>query len=1049
VFPWLESEPGRAGRWHGRCGAEFASIRWQMLPSIPARSQLMFTTRHGCPAFAIAATLVLLAAAPAQAQLRIVTYNTNNYASGQTAPRAAVATVLQALGDQAQAGFARPVDIFLFQEHSTLTTTTQDYVDLLNGIYGPGAYARGLLAGTTGGGGRPTVVYKPSAVSLVAETEVNALSGTGAARATLRYQFRPVGYDSAADFYVYNSHFKASDTTDDRARRGVEASQIRANADALGNGVHAIYAGDLNLYTSSEAAFVNFAAAGNGQAFDPVSRVGAWSDASSFRDVHTQSPVTSSQFDGQVTGGLDDRFDFQLVTGEVLDGTGFDYLQGSYWAFGNTGTHNLNGALSTGSTSSLQARLPGYTVEQTTGVINALMAASDHLPVVADYKLPARLGVAAPTLPTDVLRGATVSGSFAVSNAAPVAVAIGSNSLAYSISASGGLTATGSGSLAPLSAAASHGYALDTSTVGQRQATLTVSTTSAMAAAGPFTQNYTVNVLDTASVQKAAAAGPPVAFSGTYTFGSDGNVSSFAYNGTAIDDVTVGNLAKVGVSTSSSSGNFRASNFPTGATDGSNVFAGSLDPGKYFEFTLSAAAGHTLAMDSLSFGVGRSGAGPRQWQWRSSADGFATAIDTYTTVNAGLTRAGGVLTNPDSNSNWTGNVLDLSGAAYQGATNLTFRFYGFNAESTGGTGGLQGPLSFSGSTVETGGGGAVATLGPGDAVSLSNAAASPGTQRAAATIASRTLAGDAGWSVSGLGVGTSVAAGGVGSGAVAFADAGKLNGTYTATFTLGLQHDQSLPGATSSDVGELSWNLETTVVGRTGSGTAAVGGGGSYAGLGITSAAARGSQAALLAGTAADAASVSMSFAAAPEGDFLSDVLTLQGTAGDAIVLSLTYDSASLGDLLPADLFLGWLDTRVGSATAGEWVNSVLGNSANLVSLETAYLGSWEAYVAEFSPGSPAAALGAWGVDTSATPRVWAVVDHNSQFAVLPVPEPATWLLLVTAAAVSVRRARPTRSRRRRGPASRARGRKPGHERGSVPSGGRQARAHRIDPRLA
>jgi hypothetical protein len=84
-------------------------------------------------------------------------------------------------------------------------------------------------------------------------------------------------------------------------------------------------------------------------------------------------------------------------------------------------------------------------------------------------------------------------------------------------------------------------------------------------------------------------------------------------------------------------------------------------------------------------------------------------------------------------------------------------------------------------------------------------------------------------------------------------------------------------------------------------------------------------------------------------------------------------------------------------------VNSVLGNSANLVSLESAYLGSWEAFVAEFSPGSPAAALGAWGVDTSATPRVWAVVDHNSQFAVVPVPEPATWLLLAVAAGAGCR----------------------------------------------
>jgi len=143
---------------------------------------------------------------------------------------------------------------------------------------------------------------------------------------------------------------------------------------------------------------------------------------------------------------------------------------------------------------------------------------------------------------------------------------------------------------------------------------------------------------------------------------------------------------------------------------------------------------------------------------------------------------------------------------------------------------------------------------------------------------------------------------------------------------------------------------------------------------------------------------VSLSFAAAPEGDFFSDVLTLGGTAGDAIVLSLTYDAGSLGDLLPGDLFLGWLDTRPESDSAGEWVNSVAGNSVNLVAPETAYLGSWETYLADFSPASPAAALGAWGVDSSAA-SMWAVVDHNSEFAIVAVPEPGTWLLLAAAAA--------------------------------------------------
>jgi hypothetical protein len=324
----------------------------------------MQPTWQGCPAHRfVAFAAVLLAAAsaasPARAQLRIVTYNTNNASSSSSGPRADAATVFTALGDQAKAGFARPADIVLFQEHAAVATSTQAYVNLLNGIYGAGTYARGSLDGATSGGGRPTVVYKTSAVTLVGETAVNSTSTSGAARATLRYQFRPVGYDSAADFYVYNSHFKASNDSTSRARRGVEADGIRANADALGAGVAAIYAGDFNFYTSSEAGFGNFTAAGHGQAFDPINRVGSWTNSSSFRDVHTQSPVTASQFNGQITGGMDDRFDFQLVTGAVLDGRGFDYLPGSYWAFGNTGTHTLDGALSTGSAAALQALLPG------------------------------------------------------------------------------------------------------------------------------------------------------------------------------------------------------------------------------------------------------------------------------------------------------------------------------------------------------------------------------------------------------------------------------------------------------------------------------------------------------------------------------------------------------------------------------------------------------------------------------------------------------------------------------------------------------------------
>lgn len=954
----------------------------------------------------------IVAAGSAQAQLRIATYNTNNYASGQTLPRAGVGTVLEALGDQAKAGFARPLDILLVQEQSTLTTSTDGLVGILNGIYGAGTYARGSLQGGTTGGGRPAVIYNTTTVQLIAELEASpasTVSTTGGPRATLRHQFRPLGYDSAADFYIYNSHLKAVDDDASEDRRAVEVGLFRANADALGDGAHVIYAGDMNFYRASEAGFQGLVAAGPGQAFDPVNRIGSWNNSSSFRDVHTQSPVTTAQFDGQVTGGLDDRFDFQLVTGEVLDGRGFDVIGGSYWAFGNTGTHSLNNALSSGSVTALQNLLPGYSSAETTAVVNAIMAASDHLPVVADYQLPAKLAVAAPALPTSVLKGASVTGSLSVSNAAPVAVAIGADRLDYSVSGSGGLAASASGSREPLAAAATHGLSFDTSAAGAISGTLSVTSSSPQAAAASFSRNYTINVLDRASLTGTGSSGgdgggggggggeTSAAFSGTFTFGSDGNVASFAYNGSAIPDVTVGNLAKVGVATSSSSGNFRVTGWPSGATSGSNAFTGSFDPGKYFEFTLTADAGKTLDMTALQFGIGRSGTGPRQWQWRSSVDGYAAPITTYATVHAGLAQVGGVLTNPDDNSSWTGNSLDLSGAAFEGLSAVTFRLYGYNTEASTGTGGLQGPLSFSGTVVSPapgsggGGGDSVNVIGPGDLVTVTNAAAAVGTQRAAAAIVSRSISGHAGWSVSGLTPGASLAAGGSLSGTAAFDDSGLLNGTYTGLFTLGFEHaDQTLPGAAASDLGSLSWNLSTTVAGRTGAGSAAIGAGASFAGLGIVSAAARGTVAAIEAGTAGTSRTVAMGFTTAPgAGFFASDVLTLTGTSGDAIVLSLTYDPSALGSLAAESLFVGWLDTRPGSPSENSWVNAVLGNSSNLVTRETGYAGSWTDYQTAFSVASPAAAVGAWGVDAAAR-TVWAIVDHNSQFAA--VPEPEAWL---------------------------------------------------------
>ena len=256
------------------------------------------------------------------------------------------------------------------QEQASSATTTAGIVDVLNGIYGDGIYSRATLDGDTLGAGRPGLIYNTQTIELIDEFAFGDLGPTANARHTLRYHLRPLEYDT--EFIVYNSHYKASTGGENEGRREVEATAIRADADDLGEGANIIYVGDFNIRTSSERMYQTLLEAGPGQAFDPIDSPGNWNNSTQFTSIHTQSP-TDGTVSGLTGGGVDDRFDFQLVSGELLDGVGLDYVDGSYRVFGNNGTHGLNNPINSQTNTA-----------QPIDVLNALAKVSDHLPVVAD-----------------------------------------------------------------------------------------------------------------------------------------------------------------------------------------------------------------------------------------------------------------------------------------------------------------------------------------------------------------------------------------------------------------------------------------------------------------------------------------------------------------------------------------------------------------------------------------------------------------------------------------------------------------------------------------
>jgi len=129
-----------------------------------------------------------------------------------------------------------------------------------------------------------------------------------------------------------------------------------------------------------------------------------------------------------------------------------------------------------------------------------------------------------------------------------------------------------------------------------------------------------------------------------------------------------------------------------------------------------------------------------------------------------------------------------------------------------------------------------------------------------------------------------------------------------------------------------------------------------------------------------------------------SDVLNLNGvTTGTPYVLQMTYDPNQLGTTSPTGgaLYLGYRST-----TDGNWHYATApladGNTGNnATAAQQDYIGSFASFTGTYGT-TLTSYMGAWGVvyDTAHQQYdVWAVVNHDAEFAA--VPEPGTIALLV------------------------------------------------------
>ena len=174
------------------------------------------------------------------------------------------------------------------------------------------------------------------------------------------------------------AHLKAGTGSDNESKRKMMAENTMRYLEANYRERNVLIMGDFNLYTSSEPAYqalTNQSTYPNSFFIDPLYPygVGAWNSNYNYKDYHTQSTHKDNDSNCHSSGGMDDRFDFILMSENIYGGRdGIRYIGGSYNALGNDG-NRYNKSIN-------------YPVNQAVSqaVADALYNNSDHIPVTME-----------------------------------------------------------------------------------------------------------------------------------------------------------------------------------------------------------------------------------------------------------------------------------------------------------------------------------------------------------------------------------------------------------------------------------------------------------------------------------------------------------------------------------------------------------------------------------------------------------------------------------------------------------------------------------------
>lgn len=159
-----------------------------------------------------------------------------------------------------------------------------------------------------------------------------------------RYTFVLNALDLNADsvyLEVFVTHLKSSEGPANKQLRLGMIDTFVAALHQIPADRHVLLAGDFNFYNADdEPAYQKITDPANPIVMvDPIAAPGNWHDNEQFKDIHTQATRISAEGFGVggATGGMDDRFDFIMMSENFRTDPTLYYVENSYKAYGNNG----------------------------------------------------------------------------------------------------------------------------------------------------------------------------------------------------------------------------------------------------------------------------------------------------------------------------------------------------------------------------------------------------------------------------------------------------------------------------------------------------------------------------------------------------------------------------------------------------------------------------------------------------------------------------------------------------------------------------------------